>query len=186
MSAIDKTLGVDWSHANSIGDGVYVMRVDGDIALRTDLGDENHVIVLETRMLEELNKFDQRTRGMPGQESRKSRSVTIQDFRPLDQESNSEPRQEQNPTREVRINAPVGLIPVGAKLEHHTQWLEMVGTHKINGRNIHPLTISLPPETVDELNDMRHTGRWILKRVEGQTAVVGPEPNNNPPQQPKR
>ena len=37
MSAIDKTLGVDWSHANSIGDGVYVMRVDGDIALRTDL-----------------------------------------------------------------------------------------------------------------------------------------------------
>ena len=59
MSAIDKVLKVDWSQAEYIGDGVYAMRVDGDIALRADRGEENHVIVFESPMLEELNNFAQ-------------------------------------------------------------------------------------------------------------------------------
>ena len=174
MSAIDNVLRVDWSQASHIGDGVYAMRVDGDIALRTDRGDENHVIVLEPEMLDELNKFDQRTRGQQGQQRPKSHFVVVDGFGPYEQEP--DPTQEKNSTGELRINAAAGLIPVGAKLEHHLHWLEMVGTDESGGRPTHPLTISLPRESMDELNAVGHPGLWILKKVEGRTVVIAPEP----------
>ena len=183
MSAIDKVLKVDWSQAEYIGDGVYTMRVDGDIALRADRGEENHVIVLEPRMLEELNNFAQKTRGQQGQQRPNSHFVLVESFQPFDQgQESNEPRGQEldeptNSTGEVRIKESAGLIPVGAKLEHHTHWLEMVGTDQLNGRPTHPLTISLPRESMDELNALDHTGLWILRRVEGQTVVIVPEPN---------
>ena len=164
MNQFDTVLKVDWSSATYIGDGVYVMRVDGDVALRTDRDDQSHVIVLEPEMLVELNQFTNRTQGQNGQTRPKQRLVTMDHF-----------EVERQPG-EIRINAPVGLIPVGAKLEHHTRWLEMVGTHKRSGQDVHPLTISLPDETVDELNASGHAGNWILQRIEGPTAVVAPEP----------
>ena len=177
MSAIDKVLKVDWSQAEYIGDGVYAMRVDGDIALRADRGEENHVIVFESPMLEELNNFADRTRGQQGQQRPKSHFVVVESFQLFDQKpQRQEPQRQEsqgqesdeptNSTGEVRINTSAGLIPAGAKLEHHTHWLEMVGTDQINGRPTHPLTISLPRESMDELNALGHTGLWILRRVE--------------------
>ena len=164
MNPIDTVLKVDWSPSTYIGDGVYVMRVDGDIALRTERQGRDEVIVLEPRMMDELNRFDQSTRGQQG--AQRPTSHFVQVF----------PAPE-NPAAEgeIKIKASVGIIPVGAKLEHHTHWLEMVGTRKTDGHNIHPLTISLPKEAVDQLNASGHTGNWILKRVEGRTAVVAPE-----------
>ena len=169
MNRFDTVLKVDWSSATYIGDGVYVMRVDGDVALRTDREDQSHVIVLEPKMLEELNEFDQKTKGQQGQRRPMSHLVEVTTFDP-------QPQEPPGAQDEIRIDAPVGLIPVGAKLEHHTHWLEMIGTHKRSGFDVHPLTISLPDETVNELNASGHTGNWILRRIEGKTAVVAPEP----------
>ena len=171
MNPIDTVLKVDWSPSTYIGDGVYVMRVDGDIALRTERQGIDEVIVLEPRMMAELNRFDHSTRGQQGAQRPKSTFVQV-----LPPTLGEDRIQDENETQgEIKINASVGLIPVGARLKHHTKWLEMLETHRIDGHPAHPLTISLPQEAVDQLNASGHTGNWVLTRVEGRTSVVTPE-----------
>ena len=77
MEPIDNVLRINWSDSHYLGDGVYTTRVDGDIALRTDHGDQHHVIVLEPEMLEDLNRFADRTRGEYGQSRPRSTFVQV-------------------------------------------------------------------------------------------------------------
>ena len=169
MNPVDTILKVDWTTSTYLGDGVYAMRVDGDLALRTERQGEDTVIVLEPAMLEALNRFNQNTMGQQGQNRPMSHSVQVYPSPPEDPGAEGE----------IKVLAPVGLIPVGAKLEHHTHWLEMIGTHKFNGRDVHPLTISLPQDAVDEINHSGHNGNWVLRRIEGRFAVVAPEPTQD-------
>ena len=67
MAAIDDLFGWDWTEASYLGDGVFVMRVDGDIALRTDRETGSNIIVLEPNMLDTLNAWTKKTAGQIGQ-----------------------------------------------------------------------------------------------------------------------
>ena len=65
MDKIDSILGMDWSEARYIGDGVYVMEAEDRqgipaVALRTDRSENgSNVIVLESEYFEELVKVGQ-------------------------------------------------------------------------------------------------------------------------------
>ena len=59
MAAIDDVLGLDWSEATYLGDGVYLMDATphqgvASVAVRTDHGDQNHVIVFELEVFKDL------------------------------------------------------------------------------------------------------------------------------------
>ena len=68
MAAIDRTLGLDWSEARYVGDGVYCLDATDrqgvpSVAIRTDryIGgqEEHHVIVLEDNVLEDFVRMAQ-------------------------------------------------------------------------------------------------------------------------------
>ena len=68
MAAIDRTLGLDWSEARYVGDGVYCLDATDrqgipSVAIRTDryIGgqEEHHVIVLAENDFEDLVRIAQ-------------------------------------------------------------------------------------------------------------------------------
>ena len=68
MAAIDRTLGLDWSEARYVGDGVYCLDATDrqgipSVAIRTDryIGgqEEHHVIVLEDNVLDDFVRIAQ-------------------------------------------------------------------------------------------------------------------------------
>ena len=54
-----------------------------------------------------------------------------------------------------------GLIPLGATLEYRYDELKMVGTDTVNGRAVHPLTVSLMDESKGVLQEAAHR-KWVL------------------------
>ena len=59
MAAIDTVLGLDWSGATYLGDGVYLMDAThytgvAAVAVRTDREYQNHVIVFELEVFKDL------------------------------------------------------------------------------------------------------------------------------------
>ena len=59
MAAIDTVIGLDWSEATYIGDGVCLVDATphmgiAAVAVRTDRGYENHVIVFELEVFKNL------------------------------------------------------------------------------------------------------------------------------------
>ena len=78
-------------------------------------------------------------------------------------------------TLRLRTGHP-GLIHIGAALEHHTHWLEMVGTHyaEFGGElmAVHPLTISLPEKAKETLDRNAGTPVWTLTAYNGSEATL--------------
>ena len=74
-----------------------------------------------------------------------------------------------------------GAIPIGAKLVHFTKWLEMAGTHiaDFGGAKtpVHPLTISLPEETVLVLDQHQDINQWKLVSYNEGVTVIKPLPD---------
>ena len=69
MAVIDHYFHWDWTNSTYLGDGVYMMRLNGDIALRTDRSlTESHIIVLEPHMLNDLKKWADKTAGEIGED----------------------------------------------------------------------------------------------------------------------
>ena len=59
MAAIDTVIGLDWSEATYIGDGVYLVDATphmgiASVAVRTDRDWQNHVIVFELEVFKDL------------------------------------------------------------------------------------------------------------------------------------
>lgn len=75
---------------------------------------------------------------------------------------------------EIKTSGGPGAIPLGATLMHTTHWLEMEPEHPPDGLPAHPMTISLPQETVDRLNAYGHKGPWTLTAAEGDTVTIEP------------
>lgn len=55
-----------------------------------------------------------------------------------------------------------GAIPVGGKLIHSTNWLELLGTHFYSGFAVHPLTISLNDAAKEKLDQYSYVQVWKL------------------------
>ena len=74
MAVIDHYFNWDWTNAAYLGDGIYMMRLNGDIALRTDRDNHpgpretSHIIVLEPHMLDDLKKWANKTAGEMGED----------------------------------------------------------------------------------------------------------------------
>ena len=88
----------------------------------------------------------------------------------------------------IEINSPAGLIPINAKLTLTTSssgrgWLEMDGTHIIEGGDtnnifdhVHPLTISLDKEDVKKLK--KHGDKFVLVEKTHKVSLVKPSVDN--------
>ena len=80
-------------------------------------------------------------------------------------------------TVEITAEHP-GLIPAGAKLIYRSGTLEMVGTHflKTAGKRIrvHPLTMVLPAQSVEVLDQHPEVPEWQLLSYTDGTAVLRP------------
>ena len=66
MDRTDRTLNLDWSGAQYVGGGVYVLDSTHhtgtpSVALRTDRGEEQHVILMEKRVFEVLARYGEVT-----------------------------------------------------------------------------------------------------------------------------
>ena len=59
-----------------------------------------------------------------------------------------------------------GAITARARLTLAGNHLEMVGTHLLYGRPVHPLTISLSSQNARKLAETGHDGQWVLRSSE--------------------
>ena len=66
-----------------------------------------------------------------------------------------------------------GLIPLGATLEYRHDELKMVGTDSVEGRAVHPLTVSLMDESKGVLQRAAHR-RWVLTEDFGGVLYLTP------------